>query len=129
MAAGRVDFIIEQGEDWTCQLVWSDYYDNPMKVTVPMRMAIKSPFGQIVHELVVPETPPGPDEIAPIAFASESGLIQLHLDAAVTASLQPGSYSYDLFCNVEESEAYAGTQQVKLIFGTVTVRGRVTTSV
>lgn len=126
MAAGRVDFIIEQGEDWTCQLVWTDYFDNPMQVTTPMRMAIKSQYGQVAHELIVPDVPPAADEIPAISYNTESGLIQLHMDDDQTAALNPGIYSYDLFCSVEDNAAYAGTQQVKLIYGSVTVRGRVT---
>jgi hypothetical protein len=127
MAAGNVDLIIEQGEDWTAQVVWTDYYDNPLAVTIPMRMTIRG-GGVVVRELI-PPTVITPDEIPEIAYNSESGLIQLHLDSVQTGSLNPGTYEYDLWVNVEDTDAYAGTQQVKLIYGQVIVRGRVTTTV
>ena len=119
MAAGNVDLVIDQGEDWTAQIIWTDYYDNPVAVSTPMRMTIKSPYGAIVRELVVPVSV-GAGEIPEIAYNPESGLIQLHLDADQTRVLQPGAYPYDLWVSVTD-DVYAGIQSKKLIYGLIYV--------
>lgn len=129
MAAGRVDFVIDQGEDWTTQLIWSDYSDNPVPVTEPMRMQIKSPYGEIVHTLVVPNPPLPPDEIPPITYNTTSGLIQLHIPAAITTTINGGLYSYDLFVSVDDGAAFAGFQLSRIIQGQVTCRARITTGI
>jgi len=129
MSAANVDFLIDQGEDWTVQLVWNDFFDNPIPVVPPMRMDIKSPFGQVMVTLVPPDDPLPPDVIPPITYNTDSGLIQLHLDKTQTNTMQGGIFNYDLFCNVDDGEAFAGSQQVKLIYGTVTIRPAITQGV
>ena len=129
MAAGRVDFIVDQGEDFTCQLVWSDFSDNPIPVTTPMRMDIKSPFGQVMVSLLVPDPPLPVDEIPPITYNTDSGLIQLHLTKERTNAIPGGVYNYDLFVNVDDGEAYAGFQQHRLIYGQFISRARTTQGV
>jgi hypothetical protein len=129
MAAGRVDFVIDQGEDFTCQLIWSDFTDNPVPVTTPMRMDIKSPYGEVVHSLIVPDPPLPPDEIPGITYNTTSGLIQLHIPAVVSDTIVGGIYAYDLFVSVDDGAAYAGLQKTRLIQGQLTCRARITTGV
>jgi hypothetical protein len=125
-AAGRVDFVIDQGADFTCQLVWSDFSDNPIPVATPMRMDVKSPFGQVMTTLFVPDPPLPEDEIPPITYNGDSGLIQIHLSKERTQAIPGGTYNYDLFVSVDDGEAYAGLQLTRLIFGSLICRSRTT---
>lgn len=126
MAAGRVDFVIDQGEDFTCQLIWSDFTDNPVPVTTPMRMDIKSPYGEVVHTLAPPDVELPAGEIPAITYNSTSGLIQLHIPSTISTTIPGGVYAYDLFVSVDDGEAYAGIQKSRLIQGQVTCRARTT---
>lgn len=122
--AGNADFDVDQGEDWTAQLVLTDFYDQPLPVTNPIRMDIKSPFGGVVATLVYDGQTPPPGAISAVIFNKETGMIQLHMDNAVTNSLSPGVYSYDLFATFDDN---TGTPQVqRVVFGSIYVNGRVT---
>lgn len=126
MAAGHVDLVIDQGEDWTVQLYWTDYYNDPHRVTAPMRMQIKSPLGQVVADLYTPDAAWPAGEVAPILYNSDTGWIQLHIPATQTDTIAPGNYFYDLFVNIDDGEEYVGTQSVRLITGNVSVSKRIT---
>lgn len=125
MAAGHVDLIIDQGEDWTVQIYWTDFYDDPQQLTHPLRMQIKSPLGQVVADLnstlEVPE-----NEFQPISYSTDTGWIQLHLADTETKTIPPGDYLYDLFVSVADGKVYPGKQQVRLIAGKVFVQKKVT---
>jgi hypothetical protein len=116
---------IDQGEDWTCQIVWTDNFDNPQALVAPARMDIKGQDGSIVYTLETnPDIPEG--EIPQIALSQTTGLIQLHIPKEATIALAPGNYIYDLFVTVDDGDTYAGDQTSRLIVGTVTVNKRVT---
>lgn len=126
MPAAYVPLVIDQGEDWTAQLVWTDEYDEPQNVVAPCRMDVKNPGNMIQFSLTTPDVELPPGEIPQIGLSSDIGLIQLHIDKDVTAALQPGEYVYDLFVSVDDGDAYAGDQVQRILYGPVTVNRRVT---
>lgn len=125
MAAGRVDLVIDQGADFTAQLVWNDFTDNPIPVTLPMRMEVKSPYGQVMLTLFPPDELP-PDDVPAMTYNTDSGLIQIHINKEQADTLVGGIYSYDLFVTVDDGDAGTGDQLTRLIYGDVIVRPRTT---
>jgi hypothetical protein len=117
---------IDQGEDWTTSLVYTDDYDQPYNIIAPCRLDIKSPQGATQLSLTTPDTVVPEGTIPEIALSSEIGLIQLHIEDTVTQALMPGVYKYDLFVTVNDGNEYAGNQVQRLIYGEVTVNQRVT---
>jgi hypothetical protein len=128
MAGGPVDLIVDQGADFTAQIVWNDFTDNPVPVTLPMRMDVKSPFGTVMFSLFPPDTLP-PDEVPAMTYNTDSGMIQIHMTKEQTSLLEGGSYSYDLFATVDDGDAGTGDQLVAVLYGTVNVRPRITTGI
>ncbi len=125
MSAAHVDLVIDQGEDWSCQIYWTDYYNNPHKLAHPLRMEIRSSLGQTIHTLVSDTVVPA-GTIAPISYSTDTGWIQMHIPDETTKNFPPGIYSYDLFVTVNDGGKYAGNQAVRLIQGSMTVHARVT---
>jgi len=126
MGAAYVPLEIDQGEDWTTTIVYTDDLDQPYNVIAPCRMDIKSKTGATQLSLVTPDTEVPEGTIPDIALSSEEGLIQLHIEDDVTAALIPGVYKYDLFITVNDGNEYAGNQVQRLIRGECTVNQRVT---
>jgi hypothetical protein len=125
MPAADVPMVIDQGEDWTTDVVWTDSFDDPVEVVHPCKLAIRDKAGQTLLELETnPDIPEG--EIPGINTSSEIGLLQLHIDKAVTASLLPGYYLYDLFVTMDDGNMLTGPQTTRLLFGTVIVNKRIT---
>ena len=125
MSAAAVTLVMDQGEDWTANVIWTDSYDQPVNVIHPCRMEIKGGDGSTLVTLETdPDIPDG--EIPSIAISSEIGLLQLHLTSAVTAAFPPGLYSYDLFVTTDDENTYAGPQISRLIYGSLSVNKRVT---
>lgn len=122
MPAANVPMIIDQGEDWTTEIVWTDNYEEPMNVISPCRLDIKNSTGATQLSLETNDALPA-GETAEIAVSSDIGLIQLHIDHTVTAALLPGEYQYDLFVTVDDG---SGAQINRLLYGSVTVNKRVT---
>ena len=126
MGAAYVPLDIDQGEDWTATIVYTDDLDQPYNVIAPCRLDIKSTSGATQLSLQTPDTQLPDGEIPQIGLSSDIGLIQLHIEDAVTASLVPGVYKYDLFVTVNDGNEYAGNQVQRLIRGECTVNQRVT---
>jgi hypothetical protein len=126
MSAAFVPMEIDQGEDWTSTVVYTDDFDEPYNVIAPCRLDIKSQQGAIQLSLSTPVDTPPDGTIPAILLSSEIGMIQLHIEDSVTKALQPGVYKYDLFVTVNDGDEYAGSQVQRLIAGTVTVNQRVT---
>lgn len=125
MPAEGVTLVIDQGEDWTTDVIWTNMFDDPVRVTHPARMEIKTFNGQVVAELESnPDIPDG--EIPGINLSEDIGLMQLHIAKDVTASLPPGSYFYDLFATVNDDNTYAGLQVARVLVGTAIVNKRYT---
>jgi hypothetical protein len=126
MAAANVPMEIDQGEDWTTTIVYTDDFDDPYNVIAPCRLDIKNAQGATQLSLTTPDTDYVQGDIPEIGVSSEIGLIQLHIEDSVTKSMMPGTYKYDLFVTVNDGNEYAGNQVQRLIAGTVTVNARVT---
>lgn len=123
--AETLPLVIDQGEDWTAQIVWTDDYDEPMPVIHPCRMAIREASGRTMAELYTdPDIPDG--DIPSISLSTETGLIQLHIPAEQTSYIPPGAYHYDLFVTLDSGGTPVTTQQRRLLYGPVTVNKRVT---
>lgn len=126
MGAALVPLSIDQGEDWTCSIAYTDDTDQPYNVIAPCRMDIKNNAGATQLSLLTPTTELPDGTIPDIGLSSEVGIIQIHIEDSVTAALIPGVYKYDLFVTVNDGNAYAGNQIQRLIYGPVTVNQRVT---
>lgn len=126
MGAAYVPLDIDQGEDWTATIIYTDDLDQPYNVISPCRLDIKNATGATQLSLTTPDTDPPDGTIPEISLSSEEGLIQLHIEDEVTGALLPGSYKYDLFVTVNDGNEYAGNQVQRLIRGEVTVNQRVT---
>lgn len=132
MAAGRADLVIDQGEDFTAQIYWTNYFDEPFPVVPPMRMHIRSSLGQTVADLYVPDTPAPDGTINPIEYNQSTGWVQLHIPESQTSTMPAGVYQYDLFVHVDAGDyQVAGQtqdfyQSVRLLWGQVSVNQRIT---
>jgi|SRR5262245_26791176 len=126
MAAANVPITIDQGEDWSASIVYTDDFDQPYNVIAPCRMDIKNTAGATQLSLTTPDETTPPGEIPEIGISPEIGLLQLHIEDSVTKALQPGVYKYDLFVTVDDGDEYAGAQVQRLIYGQVVVNQRVT---
>src|SRR4051812_48864538 len=126
MAAANVPMEIDQGEDWSATVVYTDDFDEPYNVIAPCRLDIKNTQGAIQLSLQTPDEEVPDGTIPAIGVSEEIGLIQLHIEDSVTKSLMPGVYKYDMFVTVDDGNEYAGSQVQRLIAGTVTVNQRVT---
>lgn len=125
MPAANVPLVIDQGEDWTTEVIWTDSYENPVQVIHPCQLDIKTNQGQTIVSLVSdPDIPDG--EIPGIAISTEIGLLQLHIPAEQTAGLVPGNYDYDLFVTDDNQDDYALPQMQRLIYGSASVNKRIT---
>ena len=125
MPAANVPLVIDQGEDFTAQIVWTDDYGRAQNMVAPMRLDIANNT-QTVISLTTPETDPPDGSIPEISYSTEIGMIQLHIPHSQTAALTPGLYQYDLFVTVDDGAAYAGSQQFRLLVGQVIVNKRIT---
>lgn len=126
MSAAHVPLDIDQGEDWSAQIVYTDDFDEPYNIIAPCRMDIKNPAGAVQLSLTTPDTVVPKGTIPEIALSSDVGLIQLHIEDSVTKALIPGLYYYDLFITVYDGNVYAGNQTQRLIYGEVVVNQRYT---
>ena len=55
MGAAYVPMEIDQGEDWTTTIVYTDDFDEPYNVIAPCRLDIKSKQGAIQLTLSTPD--------------------------------------------------------------------------
>ena len=122
--AEYVPLVIDQGEDWTTDIIWTDQFDEPVEVIHPCRMTIRAESGQIFADLYTdPEIPDG--DVPSLNISTSMGLIQAHIPHTQTEGLLPGiNYHYDLFVTLENS--YGGPQRERLIYGDVQVNKRTT---
>jgi hypothetical protein len=126
MPAANVPLVIDQGEDFTAQVIWTDEQDNPQNLAAPMRLDIVGAGSQQIVSLTTPEVEPTEGEIPEITYSPDIGLIQLHIPSEQTASMPAGLYQYDLFVTLNDGDVYAGNQQFRLLVGQVIVNKRIT---
>lgn len=126
MDTARIDFTINQGEDWSVQIVFTDEQDNAMNLASPFRMDIRDTIGTIIVSLATSDDAPDFGALPEIMLSSAVGLVQLHLEDTVTNALPTGQFVYDLFGHVDDDDEYAGDQVVRFCTGNVTVVKRIT---
>lgn len=126
MPAALVPIDVWQGEDFTAHIVWTDDFDEPLPVIAPCRMDIKNGLGGLLITLETPEEELPEGEIPSISLSTDIGLIQIHIEDAATAAFVVGQYHYDLFTTVSDEGAYAGEQQVPILYGPFNVIKRTT---
>lgn len=125
MTDALVEMELTQGEDWTTDVIWTDSYDTGINVIHPCRLTVKAKDGSTLTTLDSnPSIPEG--EIPGIAISSNIGLLQLHIQSSASAAFPPGTYSYDLFATTDDSNAYVGTQKIRLCSGPFIVNKRIT---
>lgn len=128
MALATLPLVIDQGEDWSCQVVLTDQDGNALKLARPMQMDMKNQVGQLIlslHTLSLEDEQVATD-IPDITFSPDIGLIQIHIARGVTAAMPPGPYSYDLFAGVDDGSGTPGDQRIRVIAGSAQVNKRVT---
>ena len=118
--------VIDQGEDFTADIIWTDMFDEPVEMSHPCAMDIKASTGQVFAQLITqPDIPEG--EIPSISVSTSMGLLQLHIPRDRTINLLAGiEYQYDLFVTLGDESSYGGPQRRKLLYGPVTVNKRTT---
>jgi len=126
MSAAYVPIEIDQGEDWTGSIIYTDDFDIPYYVIAPCRMDIKNVTGAVQLSLSTPDDVLPDGYIPEISLSSDIGLIQIHIEDTVTSALVPGTYKYDLFITVNDGNEYTGNQIQRLIRGECTINQRVT---
>lgn len=123
MVAGRIDLVIERGEDWSVQIQSLDDHDRAKPLVEPARMDIRDSMGGVIHSLVSDASPDQPLDVIPaLSISGDTGLIQLHIPRSITIGFIPGSYKYDLFITVSDDGLYAGLQVSKELEGNVVIK-------
>ena len=124
--AEQLTLEIDQGEDWTTDMVFTNDYSEPLAVVHPCRLDIKAATGGLLYTLETnPDLPDG--EIPTINLSTEIGLLQLHIEDTVTALFPPGDYFYDLFITVDDGSS--GPQRLRPLYGQCLVSKRITAMV
>lgn len=130
--AANVDLSLDQGSDFACQIYWTSGENKAFKVQGPMRMEIRNQVGNVVCTLQTNETSEDeenqPDNQS-IMYNSDSGLIQLFIDAEQTNLIAAGTHTYDLFVSYLDSDVTQRIRKTRLVYGHVYVHGRVTQNV
>ena len=122
MSAGVVDLVIDQGEDWSIQIFWTDMYNNALPVVDPMQMDIKNDAGQVIYSMMYGVLE---GTVETISYAGDSGFIQLQIPAAITNQFVPGNYYYDLFISTPDPDSDIPVKRTRLIKGQVFVDAKV----
>lgn len=119
-----VVFVIDNSTDWAAQLIWTDYYERPVRVAHPIRMDVKGAGFTLVSFESNPSAP-DPSEVN-LTYSTEIGLIQLSLPKEQTALFVPGTYRGDMLATVEDEDSGA-TFVMKLLTAEVIVENTITT--
>lgn len=126
MPAVNVPLVIDQGEDFTAQIIWTDENGSAQPLIRPMRLDVVAGGSSPVISLTTPDTDVPDGTVPEISYSPELGLIQLHIPREQTSALPPGTYMYDFFVTINDGDVYAGNQQFRLLAGDVVVNRRIT---
>lgn len=125
--AGIVDIDIDQGADFGCQFYWTTMDQTPYTVLAPMRMEIRDDVGNTLYTLATADG--STTSTQTILYNSDTGLIQLMIPAADTATFPAGRYNYDLFVTYQDNAVTNATRLKRLVKGNVYVDKRYTRNV
>jgi hypothetical protein len=114
--ADSVDLTVVRGEDFVCQIFWTDNYGEPIPVTSPVEAAVRDEVGQGVLRFI-PENDP---TTQPQITYNTQGFFQLTLPASRSWALYPGVYAFDLWASVVDSAPPFAAQRQQVIQGTMT---------
>lgn len=124
----QVDLEVDKGEDYACQIYWTDQYDEPLNVSHPMKMMVKNSGGSTISTYISTSDSPGGGLLQYLTYNSSIGFIQLSLPDTHTNTLTPGIYSYDLWAEILDPDDISNdTKRTKLFGGNFTVLASVTT--
>ena len=115
MTAGIYNFTIDQGSQYTTQIIWADSSGNPIDLTgytaaMQLRFQAASPNPASLNLT----SSNGGITITPLA-----GEMDILMTSAQTGALDPGFYVYDL-------EIALGSVVTRIIQGQITVSAQVT---
>lgn len=123
MESELLEIEIAIGEDFACQIFWTSEYGDPIPVTDPVLMDVKDANGQIALRF---SSVADPDTQARIVIAGYVGFFQLTCPRAITQTLIPGKYVFDLFAAVTDSSSPFDRQVQQVVSGYVLATPRVT---
>lgn len=126
MPAENVPLIVDQGEDFSAQIIWTDDQGVGQKLKAPMRLDARGSSQFPVLSLRTPEVDPPDGSIPEISYSPDIGLIQIHIPKTMTSVIPSGVYQYDMFVTINDGNAYAGDQVVRLLVGQLIVNQRIT---
>ena len=113
----QVDLSVARGEDYACQVFWSDQWNESIPVTDPVEATIKDAVGQVVMRFVSTADA----TVDPAVEASSQGFFQLTCPRARTWALMAGVYTFDLWAVVSDSAPPFQGQRQQVVQGTMTV--------
>lgn len=122
-----VDLDIDQGADFGVQIYWTSMDQQPFTVLAPMRMEIRDDVGNTMYTLATNDGSVSGTQT--ILYNSETGLVQLMIPSADTATFPPGRYNYDLFVTYQDNAVTNATRIYRLLSGNVYVERRWTRNV
>lgn len=114
---------ISAGEDFATQLYWLQDNGDPMTVIAPCRMDVRDQAGTNVIQFKTGNTA---STQATITLSSTAGYLQLTAPNAVTRSISPGTYVFDLFATLDGNNNPFATQLVPVCSGFVVIKPRIT---
>jgi len=123
MAEELLEIEIVVGEDFAAQIFWTSEYGDPIPVSDPALMDVKDANGQIAMRFsstADPATQPRLD------VAGYVGFFQITAPRAVTQTLVPGRYKFDLFASVSDSGTPFNRQMQQVVSGYVLALPRTT---
>lgn len=118
----EVQLEIVRGEDFACQIWWTDEYGDPVPVTEPVLMDVKDADGQVVMRFTTSSNALTEPHVT--VSGGSGGFFQLTVPSDVTSALIPGVYLTDLFAAVSDSAPPFLAQRQRVFKGTVLVESR-----
>lgn len=109
------------GEDYSCQMFWTDDYGEPYPITDPVLLDVRDANHQIALRFATTNDPAS----APVAtYNGPNGFFQFTAPSACTILLQPGRYVFDLFATVVTDDPAIPNQIRKVVGGDFVVDPR-----
>lgn len=122
----RDELVIDMvaGEDFALNGFWTDSDGRPFPVIHPAQADVVDGTGQVVLRFVSGVEDPSTEPA--IALITEQGYFQLTAPRAVTRTIEPGRYRFDLFTTLRTDATVFTDQQQRVVTGTFLVEERVT---
>jgi hypothetical protein len=115
------------GEDYSAQLFWTDEYGGPIPVTDPVLLDVKDANGQLALRFTNTDvTGLDPAANPSLVISGYVGYFQITCPSAITRTLVPGRYQFDLFAAIADSAPPFDHQIRQVLSGWVDIASRVT---